>query len=69
MTNISTSVKPSTDLPQLDSLIPWTTDQVVPVHNKSYIAYIVVVTVECLAAYVVVSEVPELYAQVARAWD
>jgi hypothetical protein len=53
MTLVGTCVEPSTDLPQLDGLVTGTADEKIAIHHKIYITYIVIVPVECLAAYII----------------
>jgi hypothetical protein len=58
MALVRSCVKPRTYFPQLYCLVPWTTYQVVPVHHKIHVTHIVVVSVECLATYKVIIQVP-----------
>lgn len=51
-------VKASTNLPQLDRFIPGTTDQEIPIHDKVHKGNIVVMSMESLAAKIIIIQVP-----------
>ncbi len=64
MTLIGAGIEPRTNLPQLDGLVPGTTYEKITVHHKINVADVMIMPEEPLATSVVVSEVPQLDAQV-----
>lgn len=55
---VGPGVKPCRDLPQLYGLVSGATYEKIAVHYEIDVADVMIVPVECLAAQVVVSEVP-----------
>ena len=51
---ISSGIESSTDFPQLNGFVSGTANKVIAVHNKIHVTYVMVVTMECFAAYKVI---------------
>lgn len=69
MSMVGSGVESSTDFPEFNRFIAWTTDQVVTVHDKVDVTYIVIVTMKSFATNVIIIEVPQLYTKIAGRWD